>query len=191
VDVRVAAVRALGHIRGADGTLCGIDHLLRLVERSKEADLLAEAVSALGSATDPRALPVLKPLIREAQPLVAVAAVEALARLTLQDRVGALLDGLAHSSPEVVKTTLRELSRTDDPRATSHIQACLDHAEWDVRRLAADLLSRLGGEANVQLLRTKLPQEGDPLVKEAIQRALEQMGVLHRTPIPGRGSYRP
>ena len=62
-----------------------------------------------------------------------------------------------------------------------------------MRRLAADLLAALGGEANVELLRAKLAVEKEPLVRDAITRALETLGALRRTPAPAGagGSLRP
>ena len=85
---------------------------------------------------------------------------------------------------------MRALSSDNDPRVLVHLGACLDHDAWDVRRLAADLLSR-GSDAAVGLLRSRLRIEENPLVKDAISRALESMAGVRRTPPPARGSYRP
>jgi len=65
-----------------------------------------------------------------------------------------------------------------------------DHEAWDVRRLAADVLGRYG-EGAVAPLRARLAVEDDPLVREAIGRALESMVGAHRSPLPTRGSYMP
>jgi HEAT repeat protein len=85
---------------------------------------------------------------------------------------------------------MRSLVETDDPRVLVHLGACLDHEAWDVRRLAADLISRAGDPA-IGLLRARLRVEDNPLVKDAISRALEQMAGVRRTPAPPRTSYRP
>ena len=55
--------------------------------------------------------------------------------------------------------------------------------------LAADLLGRYGGSSEGPL-RARLAVEDDPLVREAIGRALERM-VGRRSLSPTRGSYRP
>jgi HEAT repeat protein len=59
-----------------------------------------------------------------------------------------------------------------------------------VRRLAADVLAR-HGDAATGPLRARLAVEEDPLVREAIGRALESMVGVHRSPVPTRGSYLP
>jgi HEAT repeat protein len=104
--------------------------------------------------------------------------------------VEALIDGLSHSDTEVVKAAMRALSDAADPRVLVHLGACLDHEGWDVRRLAADLLS-VTGDAATGLLGARLRIEDNPLVKDAINRALEQMSGVRRTPPPARGSWRP
>ncbi len=189
-EVRLTAVRALGRIRAEDGTVAGLRHLLSLVEQAPDPELFAVALQALGEAGDPQALPILRPIARSGEPLAAVAAIEALASFPGPRRVEALIDGLAHSEPEVVKAAMRALAEADDPRVLVHLGACLDHDAWDVRRLAADLLSR-AGEPAISLLRARLRMEDNPLVKDAITRALELMAGVRRTPPPARGSWRP
>jgi HEAT repeat protein len=191
-DVRRSAVGALGRMRAHDGTAAGAKHLMELVAHSADPDLLAVAVRALGETGDVHAVPVLKPLFRSAQPVVAVSAVEALARIAGPRRVDALLEGLAHSDAEVVKATMLALSDATDPRVIAHLGACLDHDAWDVRRLAADLLGRLPGEATLELLRARIPNEDSPPVQEAIARALDRAAGMRRTPVPAPlGSLRP
>jgi hypothetical protein len=84
------------------------------------------------------------------------------------------------------------LGDTVDPRVLAHFGACLDHEAWDVRRLSADMLAHAGGETASVLLRARLPNEDNPLVQEAINRALEVGGGMRHTPPPLRaGSLRP
>ena len=189
-EVQHAAVRALGRLRAEDGSAAGVAHLLELVQSSDDEILVASAISALGQAGDARALSVLRPLARSGDPMSAVAAVEALGRLGDRRRVDALIDALSHPGPEVVKAALRVLIEEQDPRVATHLGACLDHEAWDVRRLAADLLGHLGGESGMGLLRAKLAGEDEPLVREAIQRALSELEgtvpLRRTTPPPGR-----
>ncbi len=188
-EVRLAAVRALGRLRDESGAAAGVVHLLELVQSSDDEALVASAIGALGQAGDARALAVLRPLVRGGDPMSAVAAVEALARMHDRRRVDALIDALAHPDAEVVKASLRVLTEERDPRVGAHLGACLDHDAWDVRRLAADLLGRLGGDSATRLLRAKLGNEDEPLVKDAIQRALSSLEgtapVRRTTPPPG------
>lgn len=188
--VRASAVRALGRVRSPTGELPGLPQLFALVERASDQSLMVAALSALGESGDARALPILRPLVRSGDPMAAVAAVEAVAGFPELKRVEALIDGLAHPAGEVVKAALRALGETRDVRAVLHLGACLDHPAWDVRRLAADLLGRRGASA-AGPLRARLSVEEDPLVREAIGRALEQSSGLKRSISPTRGSYHP
>lgn len=190
-DVKVAAVRALGRMRNEQGEAVGRAPLLSLIESAAQPDLMDHAVVALGETGGSEAVQALSPLTSSAPAHIAVRAVEAISHLREARSVDVLMHGLAHESPEVVKAVLKALAELDDPRATPHVGACLDHEAWDVRRLAADLLGLLGGEANVELLRAKLQVEKEPLVRDAITRALETLGALRRTPAPAGGSLRP
>jgi HEAT repeat protein len=172
-EVQVAAIRTLGRMRDETGRPPGLAHLLPLVADTPDQELLAHAVAALGDAGSVEAVRALRPLTRTAPAPVAVSAIEAIVRIPEIRHVDELIDGLAHPSTEVVKAALGAISELNDPRVATHIGVCLDHEAWDVRRLAADLLGELGGESNVNLLRAKLQLEKEPLVKDALARALE------------------
>jgi HEAT repeat protein len=191
-EVRQAAVLALSRLRTPDGVLSGLGKLLELVEKSDDQELVAAALGALGEAGDSRVLAVLRPLVRNSPPMVAVAAIEALARVPDSRRVDALIEGLSHGQAEVVKASMLALGDTFDPRVLAHVGACLDHPAWDVRRLSADMLGRASGESTIALLRARLIVEGNPRVLEAIGRALEIGTGTRHTPPPARaGSLRP
>ncbi|HEY4103090.1 MAG TPA: HEAT repeat domain-containing protein [Polyangiaceae bacterium] len=191
-EVRHAAVIALSRLRATDGVLSGLGKLLELVEKSDDQELVAAALAALGEAGEPRVLAVLRPLVRNAPPMVAVAAIEALARVPDARRVDALIEGLSHDEAEVVKASMLALGDTIDPRVLAHVGACLDHPAWDVRRLSADMLGRAGGESAIALLRARLANEDNPRVLEAISRALDAGTGTRHTPLPPRaGSLRP
>ncbi|NLE87595.1 MAG: HEAT repeat domain-containing protein [Myxococcales bacterium] len=190
-EVRTAAVQALGRLRAPDGTAVGLEQLLAILDSGRDTELMAMAAEALGDLGPPDMLQGLAPLARGSDPRVAVAAVEAIARLPMPRRLEVLRPVLDHRDAEVVKATLRALGDERDPRVLVQVGRCLDHESWDVRRQAADMLGRLGGEAEVQLLRARLEAEQEPLVREALQRALEELGALKRTPThPQPGSHR-
>ena len=191
-EVRYAAVLALSRLRSPDGVLSGLGKLLELVEKSHDEELVAATLGALAEAGDPRVLAVLRPLVRNAPPMIAVAAIEALARVPDARRIDALVEGLSHGESEVVKASMLALGDTIDPRVLAHLGACLDHDAWDVRRLSADMLGRTGGESATALLRARQAAEDNPRVQEAISRALELGLGLRHTPLPPRaGSLRP
>jgi HEAT repeat protein len=128
--------------------------------------------------------------------MAAVAAVEALGQLPGSHSVDALIDALGHSDPEVAKSALRVLASAREPRVLAHLGACLDHEAWDVRRLSADLLGQTGNDTAAGMLRAKLGTEAEPLVREAIQRALAEIeaatGNVRRTsPPPRPGTWPP
>jgi HEAT repeat protein len=189
LEVQLAAVRALGRLRDEQGAAPGASHLLELLEASDDEQLVAAAIRALGEAGDARALGILRPLVRSDDAMRAVFAVEALARLDDPRRIDALIDALSHSDAEVVKAALRGLAAERDERVGAHLGACLDHEAWDVRRLAADLIGRSAQTNAIGLLRAKLSSEVEPLVREAIQRALVEVelggGLRRTTPPPG------
>jgi HEAT repeat protein len=180
--VREEAVRTLGKLKGKDQGSVGVPALLEVASEARDPVLLLVALRALGESSDPRALPVLGPLVRSSDARVAVAAVEALSRHADPRRLSSLFDGLHHSEPEVVKAAMLAIAAEPDPRVVVHLGACLDQSAWDVRRLAADLLGRAPSEASAQLLRARLTVEQDPMVKDALSRALESSGQRRSRP---------
>jgi HEAT repeat protein len=67
---------------------------------------------------------------------------------------------------------LRAAASERDERVEAHLARALSHPAWDLRRLAADLLGQRGDDSAKTLLRARLAQETEPLVREAIQRSL-------------------
>lgn len=181
-SVRVQAVRTLGRLKSADQSSVGVPALLEVVAEARDSELVLVALRALGESSDPRALTVLGPLVRASDARVAVAAVEALSRHADIRRLSSLFDGLHHSEPEVVKAAMLAIAAEPDPRVIVHLGACLDQPAWDVRRLAADLLGRAPSEASASLLRARLAVEPDPMVKDALSRALESSGQRRSRP---------
>ena len=171
-EIQLSAVRALGRLRSADGRAAGADRLVELVGESNDPELTAMAARALGEAADPRARMSLHPLALSKSPLVAVAAVETLGKLDDPERIEPLLEAARHPNSEVVKAALLALESVRDTRALEQLGLALTHEAWDVRRLAADCVGRFGGRDAAWLLRDRMLGEGEPLVREAISRAL-------------------
>jgi HEAT repeat protein len=98
-----------------------------------------------------------------------------------------LSDALRRSDPEVVKAALQMLVDQRELDAETHLTECLEHPVWEIRRLAADLVGRLGGPDAATRLRQRLGVETDPLVRDALYRALskqEGVGVVVRRTTP-------
>jgi HEAT repeat protein len=185
-EVQIAAVRALGKMRDAHGRPVGVSALLEVVRKFDDDALGVAAMEALGSANDASAIEVLRGVARQGSARRAVAAVEAIGAIDAPGRLDALVHALSHGEPEVVKAALRALATEErDPRAAAHVGACLDHDVWDVRRLAAELLGRRSDAAGKHLLRQRLVDEREPLVREEIQRSLaEAEGTPVRRTMP-------
>jgi HEAT repeat protein len=180
--VRLEAARTLGRLKGQDQSAIGVPALLEVVSEGRDNALVLAALRALGESSDPRALGVLGPLVRSSDARVAVTAVEALSRHADTRRLSSLFDGLHHNEPEVVKAAMLAIAAEPDPRVIVHLGACLDQSAWDVRRLAADLLGRAPSDASAALLRSRLAVETDPMVKDALSRALESSGQRRSRP---------
>jgi HEAT repeat protein len=171
-EIQLSAVRALGRLRASDDRSPGADRLVELLRDSTDPALTAAAVKALGEAADPRTSGSLRPLCLSPSPVIAVAAVESIGKLDHPRKLDALLEAMDHPHAEVVKAVLLALEAISDSRALESIGKALAHPAWDVRRLAADCLGRFGGERSARLLRERMAGEQEPLVKEAIGRAL-------------------
>jgi HEAT repeat protein len=174
-EIQLSAVRALGRLRAPDGRAAGADRLVELLGEASDPELTAMAARALGEAADPRARQSLHPLALSKSPLVAVAAVETLGKLDDPGRIEPLLEATRHPNSEVVKAALLALEGVPDKRALDQLGSALTHEAWDVRRLAADCLGRFGGRDAAWLLRDRLLGEVEPLVREAISRALSEI----------------
>lgn len=173
-EVQIAALGALGSVRSDDGSAEGAEHLINLIEQVEEDALLVPAIHALGKTNDGRALAVLRTLVLSRKPLRALAAIEAVSVLGEASRNDALIDALSHPTSDVVKLALEALLAGLGDAGLPHLESCLRHPVWDVRRFAAELSTRILG-VNVAFLRTCLREEQIPQVSAALQRALSEI----------------
>ena len=188
-EVRDVALSALGRLRDDAAGAPGFVPLLEIIDNSSNVKLRAGALRALGDTKDARAAGVLSPLVRSSTPLLAVVAVEALAKLGAP--LDVLLSALEHPDPEVVKAGLFAVAERQDPRVAHSLIGCLGHESWDVRGLAAELLGRSPIESSKDELRLRLHQETNPVARDAMTRALERMSGVRRTPPPVSGGSLP
>jgi HEAT repeat protein len=72
----------------------------------------------------------------------------------------------------VVKLALSLVGQRPGPRAMARLGMCLDHASWEVRRIAAELLGQDKSPAAQALLRSRYEREKDPIVRDAIAAAV-------------------
>jgi hypothetical protein len=57
-------------------------------------------------------------------------------------------------------------------RAVARVGVCLDHSSWEVRRLAAEILSQDKSAAGQEFLRARYERETDGTVRDAIATAV-------------------
>ncbi|HWL89692.1 MAG TPA: HEAT repeat domain-containing protein, partial [Polyangiaceae bacterium] len=164
-EVSLAAVRALGRLGHAEP-------LVALIGSSDERDVIAATLRALCEANLHQGLLAARPLVKSGDVAIACAAVEAIRGSSGSLRDDVLFDALEHPDPEVVKLALAELSRAPDARALARLGTCLDHASWEVRRLASELLGHSKVPAAKELLRARLEREKEPIVRGALTLAL-------------------
>lgn len=181
-EVRMMAARALGSLGRAD-------HLLAVVRTGQDPDLIGVALRALSTADPDRAFRAARPLVRSTDPAVACAAVEAIGELDNPRREEVLFEALEHPESEVVKVALSEIASASSAASTvSRLGLCLDHASWEVRRLAAELLGQSGGDGAKGLLRSRYEREKDPMVREAIASAVTLRPPAAANPPPNPSS---
>jgi HEAT repeat protein len=172
-EVQLAAVRALGRLGRAE-PLAGV------VANTRDPVLAAAALRALGDADPERALAAARPLVSHTDAAVACAAIEAIgllrvAHVTAQFERGcedALFEAFDHTDPEVIRLALSIVGARPGARALARLGLCLDHASWEVRRLAAELLGQDRSPGAQALLRARFEREKDPMVREALASAV-------------------
>ncbi len=172
-DVQFAAVRALGRLGRAEP-------LVGVVAEPRDPGLAASALRALGEADPERALTASRELVGHPEPAIAASGVEALGALRATPHLAercddALLLAIDHADPEVVKLALSLLGQRDRAsgfRAMACVGLCLDHPSWEVRRMAAEILSQDNSPASKEFLRARYERETDVTVRDAIAEAV-------------------
>ncbi|HSY22622.1 MAG TPA: HEAT repeat domain-containing protein [Polyangiaceae bacterium] len=190
-EVKLAAVRALGRLGRPEP-------LVDLLADARDADLAATTLRALADASPKIALEAARPLVTQPDAAIACAAVAAIGQLQLDAvalvppghgssvspaasllpsplssaREDVLFSALGHPDLAVVKLALSVLGQKPGPRALARLGLCLDHAEWEVRRAAAELLGQAKTPTEQGLLRARFERERDPTVREAIAAAV-------------------
>lgn len=196
-DVQLAAARGLGRLCAARGGRRSAPPpapaaVLDLVERSRDADLVAATVRAIGDriadrpaapgggerapqgpapADDPAVaalVAALTPLCARGASSVAMAAVDALGRAEGAGRTKALAGALTHPDPEVVKAAMLKLGGSEG----RELGRCLDHPSTEVRLLAAEMLAYSSDPATRDRLSQRAAVEHDRDVKDAIDSTL-------------------
>jgi HEAT repeat protein len=184
LDVVLAAIKALGRVRSAQGKAPGACTLLELLrtDPSSERDraVVVASLRSLGATEEPGAAPGVHAMTTSSDPSVVAAALEALADLDADDARAAAIAAIAHPSKVVVRAALDVLDRGPsaeaqaprDERVRTALMGALGHAAWEVRRRAVELLAYDGAPNARRALAARAAVEPEPAVREAIAEAL-------------------
>jgi HEAT repeat protein len=192
-EVQLAAARALGYLGAAsyrrkDTGEAGpeLGALIGVVGRSRDAELVATAIRALGEGmsalphevTEPASaalVEALAPLARQSEGGVAIAAVESIGRAPwgTPGRQAALLAALDHPDASVVKVAMLKLETSDTDG--EELLRCLDHPSPDVRLLAAETLAGSDNPVLRERLAQRAAVELDHDVRDALEGALSSI----------------
>jgi HEAT repeat protein len=168
IDVQIAAVRTLGQLRTneANVPLCtALD--------SPFPPIRAEAALALGRRDVSSAIPRIRTLLEDPQPVVIAAALDSLAWLGDSEVEAAAVErALSHPDHEVFQAGLRAARTLPCIDAEKFIARGLQHEAWNVRMLAIKLLLDIDTEYTRKLLSDALAVEGDSMVRHAIESGL-------------------
>ncbi len=196
-QVQVAAARALGVVGcracfHEPGEHHGVSlaYVVDVVTRSSDVELLATMLRTIGEhlelvTDEPRSLraaktvlSVLGPLARDADYIIAIAAVESIGRipLTFSGRQEALAAALHHPDDAVVKAAMLRLDTLG--AAGVDILQCLDHASFDVRSLAAEIMATSKNPALRKRLAERTSTEMDSDMRGTLEVALSS--IRHR-----------
>jgi HEAT repeat protein len=167
IDVQIAAVRTLGQMRTSEANAP-----LSTALDSPFAPIRAEAALALGRREASGAIPRIRALLEDHEPVVIAAALDALAWLKDSEVAAAAERALSHSDDEVFQAGLRAAHTLPTRDAERLLSLGLQHSAWNVRMLAIKLLLALDNERTRKLLTEALATESDSMVKHAIESGL-------------------
>jgi HEAT repeat protein len=167
IDVQIAAVRTLGQMSTSKANAP-----LSTALDSPFPPIRAEAALALGRRDASDAIPRIRDLLEDQEPVVIAAALDALAWLRDSEVAMSVERALAHSDDEVFQAGLRAAHTLPVRSAERLVGRGLEHLAWNVRMLAIKLLLDLDTEHTRKLLAKALASESDSMVRHAIESGL-------------------
>ncbi len=167
IDVQIAAVQTLGQMSTTEA-----NGPLRTALDSPFAPTRAEAALALGRREANGAIPRIRALLEDREPVVVSAALDALAWLGDSEVATAVERALSHADDEIFQAGLRAARTLPVHHAERLVSRGLVHPAWNVRMLAIKLLLDLDTEHTRALLRRALTDETDSMVRHAIESGL-------------------
>ena len=167
-DAQANAARALGILRGRDAVSALVE-----AAHSKDTDVIYESIVALQKIRDASAGPRISFRIRDLDPKVQIATVEAMGLLLNREAVPDLIDLLNNSRDDRVRrAALTSLAMLPSERSRAIYTRFLNDKDEKMRAAAAEGLGRLRQPGDVPMLEKALKNEGKPLPRLSLSFAL-------------------
>ena len=167
IDVQIAAVRTLGRMSTREANTP-----LQTALDSPFAPIRAEAALALGQRDVTGAIPRIRELLEDDEPVVVAAALDALAWLRDDVVAEAAEQALDDQNVDVFQAGLKAASTLPTRDAERLVTRGLGHPAWNVRMLAVKLLLELDTEGARASLQRASVVERDGMVRHAIESGL-------------------
>lgn len=181
MEARANAARAIGILRGRQA-LTDLEQAVR----SKDSDVIYEALVAIEKIRDPSAGPQIAFLLHDLNEKVQVTAIEATGLLLNRGALTDLRDILDRSkNMKVKRAALTAMAQMPDPQLHAVYLTYLDHKDEGLREAAAEGLARLKDPADLPRVQRAFDNENktEPRISDAF--ALVSLGKL------GMGTYDP
>jgi HEAT repeat protein len=175
MEARALAARALGVLRARAATPQLVQAL-----KTKESNVMLEALRALEKIGDRSAGPQVAYLLRDLDEKVQVAAIDATGQLQNREAIPVLQDVLKTSKRAPVRrAALVALAKLPDPSTQSLFQQYLNDRDRYLRAAAAEGLGRIGDAGDRDRLKAALDSERSESPRLSIAFALVHLGELN------------
>jgi HEAT repeat protein len=172
LEARANAARAVGILRGRQA----LPDLLQAV-RSKDSDVIYEALVAIEKIRDPSAGPDIAFLLHDLKEKVQVTAIEATGLLTNRAALNELRDVLDRSrNMRVKRAALTAMAQMPDPQLHGVFVTYLDHKDEGLREGAAEGLGRLKNPEDTATLERAFNNENKTEPRLSVAFALVNLG---------------
>jgi HEAT repeat protein len=172
LDARANAARALGILRGRQALPD-----LEQAARSKDSDVIYEALVAIEKIRDPSAGPAIAFLLHDLKEKVQVTAIEATGLLANRAALNDLRDVLDRSrNMKVKRAALTAMAQMPDPELHGIYVTYLDHKDEGLREGAAEGLGRLKNPADTATLERAFNNESKTEPRLSAAFALVSLG---------------
>ncbi len=173
-ETRAGAAHGLGVLRGK----AGVPQLIEAAH-SKDSDVIYESIVALQKIRDISAGPSIEFRLRDLDPRVEIAAIEAVGLLRDQGALPALKEIFAqNNNAKVRRAALTSIAMLPDDASRAIFTQNLASKDDDLRAAAAEGLGRLRNAQDIPALDTAFSEEGKPSPRLSMAFALAMNGRL-------------